>query len=98
MLSHKFVCFCHASLTHGAVKEPCILCAQYVILRSNELINNEKMKTDNEILGWSEYKYTFTVLRRMNLRFEVSIQGDVFSVPINYDTFIAINHRFKVLA
>ena len=56
------------------------------------------MKTDNEILGWSEYKYTFTVLRRMNLRFEVSIQGDVFSVPINYDTFIAINHRFKVLA
>ena len=98
MLFHKFVCFCHVPLTHGAVKESCMLCAQYVILRSNELINIEKMKADNELLGWSEYKYTFIVLHRMNLRFEVLIQGGVFSVPINYDTFIAINHRFKVLA
>ena len=31
----------------------------------------------------------------MNLRFEVSIQGVVFGVPINYHTFIAINYRFK---
>ena len=32
---------------------------------------------------------------RMNLRFEVSIQGVAFGVPINYRTFIAINYRFK---
>ena len=34
----------------------------------------------------------------LNLRFEVSIEGGVFGVPINYHTLIAINHRFKVLA
>ena len=34
----------------------------------------------------------------MSLPFDVSIQGGILGVPINYHTFIAINYRFKVLA
>ena len=41
---HKFTCFLR---THGTVKELCILCAQYVSLRSNKLMNNERVKIDN---------------------------------------------------
>ena len=58
----------------------------------------EGTQREEVLLGWSEYKYTFIVLHRMNLRFEVSIQEGVFGVPIKNHTFIAINHRFKVLA
>ena len=39
-----------------------------------------------ELLVWSEYKYVFIVFASMNLRFEVSIQGGVFGVPLNYHT------------
>ena len=47
------------------------------------------------LLVWREYKYTFIVLHSINPRFEVSIQGVVFGIPINYHTLIAINYCFK---
>ena len=39
-----------------------------------------------QLLVWSEYMYRFIVCASMNLRIEVSIQGGVFDVPINFDT------------
>ena len=62
------------------------------------LKKNRKKQGLQELLGWREYKYTFIVLHRMNLPFDVSIQEGVFGVPVNYHTFTAINYRFKVLA
>ena len=52
----------------------------------------------NPILVWGELPLVFNVLRRMNLRSEVSIQEGLFGVPINYHIFNAIDNRFKVLA
>ena len=38
------------------------------------------------LLDWIEFKYVFIGFASMNLRFEVSIQGGDFGVPINYHT------------
>ena len=64
MVFHKFACFLRR---HGIVKKSCMLCAQYVSLRSNELMNNERMKIDNG-LGELRLKRVETIADGHSLR------------------------------